>query len=443
VTRDRRKLGLKRSPAVKPIQRARRGTAARQGGRDKRRDPVRRSRALAPAARGGRSHSARDSLRATERRLALALLAWFASAQRQLPWRETYDPYTIWIAEMMLQQTQVDTVRPYYRRWMERFPSVAAVARAPLEAVLKAWEGLGYYGRARNLHRTAQALVERHGGSLPDDLAALRALPGIGPYTAGAIASIAFNRAVPLVDSNVARVLGRLHADRSEAASPAARMAAWAAAERLLAAACDEGGQPREFNQALMELGALVCRPRAPQCLICPWQADCRARLTGDPEAFPLRRARRLRPVRHGVMLIAQASAPSGSRIWLMRRRPPRGVWGGLWEFPWAEPRSHQESSESVCMTLLAEFGQIRPRSVRSSFLGHVSHSLTHFQLELDCLVLTWPDARASWTAEPARAADPDSTAKPDGTVRWLNWAELEALPLARLSHKALALLDR
>lgn len=369
------------------------------------------------------------------------MLAWFASAQRRLPWRETYEPYAVWIAEIMLQQTQVDTVLPYYRRWMERFPTIADVARAPLEAVLKAWEGLGYYGRARHLHGTAQALVERHGGRMPGDVEALRALPGVGPYTAGAIASIAFNRPVPLVDGNVARVLGRLHAEGAAAGSPAARAAAWAAAGRLLDAACAVGGQPREFNQALMELGALVCRPRGPTCLLCPWQADCRARLSGAPEAFPPRVARRARPVRHGVMLLAQARASSGESLWLLRRRPSRGIWGGLWEFPWAERRSARDSADAVCAALLAELGaelgERAAKDVRFRRLGHVSHGLSHVQLELDCLALDWPAARGGRAAKAKDAADPERA------VRWLTRTELEALPLARLSHKALALLDR
>ena len=415
----------------------RRRASAKAGGAGRRRRSGQTRSPPVPRTTARRSRSIHDPIRAQEGRLASALLDWFASAQRTLPWRESYEPYAVWIAEMMLQQTQVETVLPYYRRWMEQFPTVFAVARAPLEAVLKAWEGLGYYGRARHLHRTAQALVERHGGRLPDDLDALRALPGVGPYTAGAIASIAFNRPVPLVDGNVARVLGRLHADQSQAASAAGRASAWAAAGRLLEAARAAGGQPRDFNQALMELGALICRPRAPRCLLCPWRADCRARLSGDPEAFPSRRARRTRPVRHGAMLIAQANARSGEPRWLIRRRPAQGIWGGLWEFPWAERRSERESAESLCAALLAESGGTAPRKNRFLPLGHVSHGLTHFQLELDCLVLNVSSARAGRTAKGKDALERNPA------VRWVSRTEFEALPLARLSHKALALLDR
>lgn len=388
----------------------------------------RRSPRARPSATATASPSSAAAPAPSERELALAaaLLAWFAAAKRALPWRERYDPYAVWIAEMMLQQTQVDTVLPYYRRWMERFPTVAAVAAAPLETVLKAWEGLGYYSRARNLHRAARAVVERHGGRIPDGVAALRALPGIGDYSAGAIASIGFNRPVPLVDGNVSRVLGRLLALDGDVRQPPGRAAVWAAAERMVGAAVQGGGQPRDCNEALMELGALVCRPRAPQCLLCPWRSGCRAFELGDPEAYPHRPVRKARPVRRGVMLLAQCPATDGGPAWLVRRRPPRGIWGGLWEFPWVERQAEEESAAGLCAALLAEAGE--SAAGPATPLGHLSHGLTHFQLELDCLLLELPSARRT---------EPDADASP----RWATAGELAALPLARISHKALALL--
>jgi A/G-specific adenine glycosylase len=345
--------------------------------------------------------------------VAAPLLAWFAQARRPLPWRERYDPYAVWISEMMLQQTQVETVLPYYRRWMERFPTLRSVAAAPLEAVLKAWEGLGYYARARNLHRAARMVVERHGGAFPDTMAGLIALPGIGPYTAGAIASIAFNRPVALVDGNVARVLSRLFAVGESPRSPAGRQRLWHLAEAAL-----PPKQPGAFNEALMELGALICRPRAPKCLLCPLRGGCQARLSGDPERFPARAARKARPVRRGVLLLAL----QGERL-LVRRRPPGGLWGGLWEFPWTE-RQAEESPRETVRRLAREMGL--PNRPAAKAGGAVSHGLTHFQLELDCFVL----AVASRSARPAGA-----------DARWVTREEWGALALGRLHHKALELL--
>ncbi len=345
--------------------------------------------------------------------LAAPLLVWFAQARRPLPWREQREPYGVWISEMMLQQTQVETVLPYYRRWMERFPTVRAVAEAPLDDVLKLWEGLGYYSRARNLHRAAQAMVARHGGALPETVEDLVALPGIGRYTAGAIASIAFGLPVPLVDGNVARVLSRLFAMTEPPRSRAGQARLW-----HWAAAALPPRQPGAFNEALMELGALICRPKAPQCLLCPLQARCAARLNGNPERFPVRPPRMVRPVRHGVLLLAQRRG----RL-LVRQRPPGGLWGGLWEFPWIE-RGKDEDASAALRQLRTGLGL--PRRPAAHGCGAVSHGLTHFQLELDCYSL-------------ALKAKPP--AQDDAALRWVTRAELAGIALGRLHHKALALL--
>jgi len=355
---------------------------------------------------------------ALRRALRRALGDWFARARRPLPWRRDYDPYGVWVSEMMLQQTQVETVLPYYRRWMERFPDVAALAAAPEADVLKAWEGLGYYARARNLHAAAREVVRRHGGRLPADAAALRALPGIGPYTAGAIASIAFNAPEPAVDGNVARVLSRLFA-----LPQAPREPAGARALHTLAAALVPRRGARDFNQGLMELGALVCRDRAPQCLLCPLRRWCRASAEGSPERYPPRARRPERPRVDAVMALVEA----GGR-WLLRRRPPRGLWGGLWEWPWAE-RKPGEPPEEALARLLAELG-LEPAEP-AALLGTVRHELTHREFEWHCY-----RAPAAGNGRPAEAADADG-----GALRWVAPAGFEALPLGRPMQKARDLL--
>jgi len=350
-----------------------------------------------------------------------AVMDWFAVAQRRLPWREGYDPYGVWVAEIMLQQTQVETVRAYYERWMARFPDVHAVAAASQEAVLKAWEGLGYYSRARNLQRAAQAIVERHDGRVPEELEALLALPGIGRYTAGAIRSIGHNRPAPLVDGNVGRVLGRLVALDVPARSTGGQRRLWALADALV----PERG-PRDFNQGLMELGALVCRPTAPQCLLCPLQPHCAACAQGRPEAFPPPPERRARPLRRGAMLLLRDAA---GRL-LLRRRPPTGVWGGLWEPPWVE-RQVGESATAAARRLLAELGLPEPpRLVRA---GQLSHGLTHFQLELSCFRARLPGSPRALGGAGGNEAGSDAC--------WADAARIAALPLARLGHKALELI--
>jgi A/G-specific adenine glycosylase len=374
-----------------------------------------------------------------------AVEAWFREARRPLPWRERYDPYEVWIAEVMLQQTQVDTVIPYHRRWLERFPDVASVAAAPEEAVLKAWEGLGYYARARNLRRASQAIVTRHGGRLPERLEELLALPGVGRYTAGAIVSIGYNRPAPLVDGNVARVLGRLFALDVPARSTAGQARLWAWAEALVppapkevpaasgavkagaAAASPAETGPRAFNQGLMELGALICRQRAPHCLLCPLSDPCRARQTGDPERFPPPAVRRARPWREGALLLLEREG----RL-LVRRRPSQGVWGGLWELPWAE-RGRGETARAAARRLLADLGCRGAGRLR--LLGPLEHGLTHFTLALECFA-------ARLDGPPGAEEGPAGAGEPSHPLRWVSRAELAALPLARLTHKALALAD-
>lgn len=242
-----------------------------------------------------------------------------------MPWRRTADPYAIWVSEVMLQQTRVDAVIPYYQRWMARFPSVGALAEAPLDDVLVHWQGLGYYSRARNLHRAARMVRERHEGEVPGEAEALLRLPGVGEYTAGAVASIAFGRRVPAVDGNVRRVLSRLH--DLEDPRPAEL--------RRLADDLVPPDRPGDFNQALMELGATICTPRSPRCEACPVSQWCRARALGVQEERP-RRKRRGRVPEEAVetLVVVRGDVVRGDGALLLVRRPEAGLLGGLWEPP-------------------------------------------------------------------------------------------------------------
>jgi A/G-specific adenine glycosylase len=261
--------------------------------------------------------------------IAGALVEWYRASRRDLPWRRTRDPYAIWVSEVMLQQTRVPVVIPYWQRWMARFPGPAQLAAAPLDDVLAAWSGLGYYGRARNLHRGAREVVARYGGRMPDTAAELRSLPGIGRYTAGAIASIAHGRREPLVDGNVARVLARLFAVEEDVKSAAGQKRLWQLAGELVPAEA-----PGDFNQALMELGATVCAPAAPRCQDCPLHASCQARLAGRERELP-RTPERTRDTDKPILKTAAAWVERGGRI-LLARRAPEGLFGGLWELPQA-----------------------------------------------------------------------------------------------------------
>lgn len=252
--------------------------------------------------------------------LRARLARWFRAHGRDLPWRRTHDPYAIMVSEFMLQQTQVATVRDYYARWLSRFPDFTSLARADEADVLHVWQGLGYYARARNLHRAAQQVVTRHDGILPDDLAAIQALPGVGRYTAGAIASFAFDRSTPIIDGNIARVIARLLNLHEPIDTTRGSDILWQTAEALLP---KSGG--RLHNSAIMELGALICTPRQPQCLICPVRENCRAK---NPESLPVKKPRRKTVelaencawiVVDGKLLLEQQT---GSR------------WRGLWKLP-------------------------------------------------------------------------------------------------------------
>jgi len=267
-----------------------------------------------------------------------ALLAWFRQNARSLPWRKSRDPYAVWISEVMLQQTQVATVIPYYRRFLEAFPTVAGLARAPLERVLELWSGLGYYRRARHLHQATKEVVRRFAGVLPGEYAKIRSLPGIGDYTARAILSIAFDLPYALLDGNVARVLSRLAALKGNIHQLGFRRAVAALLERLLSRR-----SPGNFNQALMELGQTLCLPRIPQCAACPVRGWCRGYRTGQPQLFPQPRPRRAAESHY----LAAAILRCGPRV-AMVRGLDAGLLDDLWNFPSAFGRSRVEALEGL-----------------------------------------------------------------------------------------------
>ncbi len=301
--------------------------------------------------------------------LAASLLAWYDRHRRRMPWRalpgERADPYKVWLSEIMLQQTTVAAVGPYFARFLARFPSVRALAAATLDEVLALWQGLGYYARARNMHRAARIVAHEHGGRFPDTAEALRKLPGIGDYTGAAIAAIAFGRPEAAVDGNVERVMARLHA--VETPLPAAKPALRECARRLVPAV-----RSGDFAQALMDLGATVCTPRSPRCLVCPWSGGCEARARGIAETLPRKLAKPARPVRHGVafFLVDRDGAI------LLRRRPEKGLLGGMMEVPstgWAEEAPSARDAAAAAPA---------PASWRV-LPGTVRHGFTHFELRL------------------------------------------------------------
>lgn len=296
------------------------------------------------------------------------LLAWYGREGRDLPWRNTRDPYRIWLSEIMLQQTTVAAVIPYYQRFLARFPTVDILASAPLDDVITLWAGLGYYSRARNLHLAAQRVVTEQGGGFPGNLEALIALPGIGRSTAGAILSIAFDKPAPILDGNVRRVLVRLFAWSDDPRSSRAEKQLWLWAETLT-----PEKSPHDYAQAIMDLGATICTPRQPDCDNCPLQGLCQACKKGLASALPMARKKKQVPVRQQIALLV--CSPAGL---LLRQRPPEGFLGGLWELPVTD-LSLRQGSEQTAALLLADLGL----HGTLSRVGAVRHAYSHFKLEL------------------------------------------------------------
>jgi A/G-specific adenine glycosylase len=331
------------------------------------------------------------------------LLAWYNHNQRNLPWRKTTDPYAIWISETMLQQTQVKTVLPYYDRFLNRFPTVEALARAPLDRVLHAWAGLGYYRRAESLKIAARQIVREHGGKLPREYHQLRALPGIGDYTAGALLSIAFDKNYPAIDGNVRRVLGRLDSTHDETKI------------RVVATKLVAGKRPGDVNQALMELGATLCTPKTPDCRACPLARECRSRSRDSRIS-----ARRVRRISFSDVLWPLGIVRCGGHI-LLRRRSAGKLLARLWELPGRETPSQGDAVRALCREL-ANF-PIESRTRRS--IGEIRHGITYRRIRAPIYVFECAShkllSRSPW--------------------RWVSPENAERYPISALSKKALAVL--
>ena len=345
------------------------------------------------------------------------LTAWQeAQGRHHLPWqqgsgdRDTRDPYRVWLSEIMLQQTQVAAVIPYYERFVARFPDVRALAAASLDDVMQHWSGLGYYSRARNLHAAARRVVEVHDGVFPDTPEALAELPGIGRSTAAAIAAFAFGRCAAILDGNVQRVLARVFAIDGTTSNAATSRRLWDLAQSLLPSRSIES-----YTQGLMDLGATVCRPRNPTCMLCPFANDCRARIEGRIDELPQRRSRKAVPERRATMLFVTHGAQCD--YVLLERRPPLGIWGGLWSLP-------ESPAEEDPRIRIERHGLVA--SIESA--GGFTHGFTHFTLHADVL-----HARVERRAAPTDAQDAVDS------VRWLDAGDALALGLPAPVRKWMA----
>ncbi len=326
-----------------------------------------------------------------QRTLASRVIAWQRrDGRNDLPWQNTRDPYRIWLSEIMLQQTQVSAVIPYYERFLARFPDVAALAVADVDEVMKYWAGLGYYARARNLHRTAKMIVDDHGGLFPRDIADIRQLPGIGRSTAAAIAAFAFSARAAILDGNVKRVFARYFGIHGDIKTKAVEDRLWKIAEEQLPAS-DMG----RYTQGLMDIGATVCTRNNPQCLLCPLAGQCVARAGGLTGQLPGRAAKRETPHRHTRMLIVVSAG-----CVLLEKRPPAGIWGGLWSLP------ECPLDDDVAQFLRQRYG-LKAQSIAE--LGPVEHGFTHYSLTIHPLHIQCGRA---------------TTLAMQGDTTWMVWGE-------------------
>jgi len=337
------------------------------------------------------------------------LLAWYEQYQRPLPWRRTRDPYAIWVSEVMLQQTQVATVIDYYQRWLERFPTVDALARASEDDVLHAWQGLGYYSRARRLLEGARYLVREHGRELPRSPEAWLGVPGVGRYTAGAVTSIAFGAKAPVVDGNVMRVLCRLYALPGNPQKAPLAQELWRRAEALLVT-----GAPGDVNQALMELGATVCQPKAPKCSACPWSSRCQARATGEAERYPeLPERPKATPV-----VMACAVVSRGERVLLAQQSATAPRWASMWLFPTLEVAAEDRAPAALTRELSEHYGLSGRVGEK---VGIFKHAVTRYRITLH-----------------AYACQVGGAGRPRAGARWWSRHELGELALPAV-HRRIA----
>ncbi|MCR4338098.1 MAG: A/G-specific adenine glycosylase [Candidatus Omnitrophica bacterium] len=327
-----------------------------------------------------------------------ALISWYRKNARDLPWRRTGDPYKIWISEVMLQQTTVNAVIPYYGRWLKSFPDVQTVARAPLQKILRTWQGLGYYQRARNIHKAAKVLVKEFAGQIPSNQEAMRRLPGFGPYTRGAVLSIAFNQREPIIDANVRRVVMRQLALEGQA-TPTHDPEILKFLDQVM---------PMKnmsfFNQGLMELGALICRPRQPLCLACPVKETCVAYSKGIQEIIPTPKKSIVKDI-HAVVAVIEKNG----KIFL-QRRPPNGLFADLWEFPGGKIEEGESPRQAIIREVREELGQ---DVVAAKHLVTVQHLYTQFRVKLE-----------AWQCQLK------TDAVEDGTHKWLRLDQLRKYPM-------------
>jgi A/G-specific adenine glycosylase len=331
------------------------------------------------------------------------LLRWFKKNGRDLPWRKTKDPYAIWVSEIMLQQTQVDTVIPYYQKFLKSFPTVHHLAKANLSKILKVWEGLGYYSRARNLHRASKIIVNHFQRKVPSNLRDLLSLPGIGRSTAGAILSFAYNKEAPILDGNVKRVLSRLFAISGSKAKTERLL--WGISESLI-----PKGRSNPFNQALMDLGSMLCTPKDPQCPHCPLQNFCKGKASGNPEKYPIKGLKKTIPHIEAISAVIQRDGKV-----LLNRRPPKGLLGGLWEFPNWPTEGKKDLERYLKKKVKREIGI----TVKSKGpIGPFKQTFSHFKLTLHVYHCQAIDRKKGG--------------------RWVSFRELSLFPMPKL-HRRIA----
>jgi A/G-specific adenine glycosylase len=352
-----------------------------------------------------------------KRTIQTKLLPWFEENKRSMPWRSNRTPYRVWISELMLQQTRVDQVTPYFRRFMKRFPSLKSLAAASQEDVLKLWEGLGYYSRARNLHRAARIIVDKMNGRFPSNPADIIKLPGVGSYTAAAIGSLAFNQDLAVLDGNVIRVLSRLHAYTKDTRSSAARTELQQMAETLLVK-----GEAGNYNEAMMELGATVCLPRNPKCNACPVVSVCLAARSGCPADYPVKAPKKKVP---HIVVGAAVIRNRKSEVLIAQRRE-KDMLGGLWEFPGGK----QENGETIQQCIVRELREELGINVEvENFMITIRHAYSHFTMDMH----TYFARIRSGRPRPLHCQD----------YRWVRVDRLRVFPYSKADLKIIAELEK